>query len=110
MDRTLLFPVALTHKDFLKSLWQQDFSDLSSIIEKQPQGPEDGYVTIGFALQLKSQLWLESIDRTIVKKVQKGVKISVSGEKSPQITENDKNKSPPETTELKNKTIAEKMA
>ena len=75
MEKTLLFPTKITADKFLEDLWKFDFSQLQDTRRRQPQVEQEQYVSLAYALALKTQFWCESLDRMIVREVWKGVKI-----------------------------------
>ena len=81
MEKALLFPTKITDNMFLENLWKFDFSQLKETLARQPKEEQDQYVSLSYALAVKTQLWCEGLDRMIVKELRKVLKNSFCKDK-----------------------------
>ena len=69
MDAFLLFPVKVTEEHFLREILQYDFSKIADIVDEQPQGSRSDFITIGYALGLRTLFLNENMDRRLIRDV-----------------------------------------
>ena len=104
----MVFPTKPSDPAFVKSLIQTDFTELGALSAKQPiDKKHDDYISIEFALQLRTQLWIEGLERTVIKELGKVLNMFCKRQKARRPPENDISRIP-QRLRTRNKYLAEK--